>query len=505
VDQGSPEASDAGAGTADRPFLTIGRAAALAAAGERILVRAGIYREEVRPASGGAGPQEMVTYEAEPGHKVVIRGSCVLPSAWEPSSKQASPSHLRVWSLRLPEPYFSDYNPFGRLNLDTSGPDNWQSINPVPRSAADTRRRGLLFQDGVRMKQVSSHKELLRESSGYWVEKDGWTIHLRTLDGVDPNDVTIEATNRKQAFAPLEPGVSYLRLKGFVIEHIGNGFSYPVEAAVSPMGGHHWIIEDNLIRQVNSDAISIGSHLWFWGGDRDSRAGHDCVVRGNTMADCGVSGIKGLTPANAVISGNVFDHVGWQGVELGYDNGALKLLVCSNVLVRGNLIRRMVAAPGIWLDWDDDNCRVTENTVLDSHCPGGAVFLEASDKANWVDHNVIWNIDGNGVYLQDADGVTIFDNLIGCCTDAAVHGRVATKRKLNGRRVTCRRNRVYSNVFVENHAMVFFTDADNSSDHNIVLNSANASALRDAQRTHGRDLSSLQLQTPGLSPRPNGS
>ena len=470
VDQGSPAASDSGDGSAASPFLTIGRAARLAKAGERVLVRAGIYREEVHPQTGGDGPEAMVTYEAEPGHRVVIRGSCILPSRWKRASHPAASGRDGTWMIRLPESDFGEHNPFQLLNLDTSGPDNWQSVNSTPRSTADTRRRGLLFQDGARLEQRSSHEELLGQDSGYWVDDDGWTVHLRTLDGADPNQVTIEATTRKQAFAPEQP-VSYLRLTGFVFDQVGNGFSYPVEAAVSPMGGHHWLIEDNLISQVNSDGINIGSHQWSWGGDLESPAGHHCIVRRNTLADCGVSGIKGLTPAHALISENVFDHVGWQSVELGYDNGGLKLLVCNGVLVRRNLFRHMVAAPGIWLDWDDDNCRVTENTLLDSHCPGGAVFMEATEKENWVDHNVIWNIEGNGVYLQDADAVTIFDNLIGRCTDAAVHGRVCTDRQLHGRPVTCRHNRVHSNVFVENHATVVFTDPDNISVDNVVLES----------------------------------
>ena len=91
VDQNHPQASDSGEGTEQRPFRTINRAAQVVKAGERVFVKAGIYREEVQPLHGGEGPDKMVTFEAEPGHKVSIRGSCVLPRTWERSTKPTGP------------------------------------------------------------------------------------------------------------------------------------------------------------------------------------------------------------------------------------------------------------------------------------------------------------------------------------------------------------------------------------------------------------------------------
>ena len=45
VDQQHPNASDTNDGTAQQPFRTISRAAEVVEAGERVLVKAGIYRE----------------------------------------------------------------------------------------------------------------------------------------------------------------------------------------------------------------------------------------------------------------------------------------------------------------------------------------------------------------------------------------------------------------------------------------------------------------------------
>ena len=81
VDQNHPQASDAGEGTAQYPFRTISHAAQVVQTGERVFVKAGIYREEVQPLRGGNGPEKMITFEAEPGHTVIINQ--VRDNLWE--------------------------------------------------------------------------------------------------------------------------------------------------------------------------------------------------------------------------------------------------------------------------------------------------------------------------------------------------------------------------------------------------------------------------------------
>jgi hypothetical protein len=252
-------------------------------------------------------------------------------------------------------------------------------------------------------------------------------------------------------------------------------FSYPVLAAVTPMGGHHWVIEDNIVRHVSSDGIGVGGHIWEWGGHPGPRAsapGRHCIVRRNVVSDCGVTGMKGISVTGCVIEDNVFEDIGWQAVPLGYDNGGMKLLVCTDTLVRHNLIRNALDAPGVWLDWDNINCRVTENALLGNRYAGGAIFIEASEQPNWIDHNVIWDTVGNGIYVQDADGVVIFDNIVGRSTAVGIDGRVCTDRELNGRQVTCRKNVVRANLLVDNAVPISFSDPDNLCEGNIVLGGA---------------------------------
>jgi len=69
---GHPGAGDDKDGSAERPFATISRAAELLQPGEKVIVHEGVYRECVRPARGGDGPDRMIAYEAAAGEKIVI-------------------------------------------------------------------------------------------------------------------------------------------------------------------------------------------------------------------------------------------------------------------------------------------------------------------------------------------------------------------------------------------------------------------------------------------------
>ena len=80
-----PAASDDGPGTEERPWATIGRAAAALQPAEKVVVHAGIYRERVSPARGGEGPDRMIAYEAAPGEAVYVRGSRVWQPTFAPS------------------------------------------------------------------------------------------------------------------------------------------------------------------------------------------------------------------------------------------------------------------------------------------------------------------------------------------------------------------------------------------------------------------------------------
>ena len=117
-----PEASDDGPGTEERPFATIGRAAQVLQPGEKAVVHGGVYRECVRPARGGDGPNRMIAYEAASGEDVYVRGSRVWAPKFAPSEGwplRGLAASVTVWMADMPETWFVGYNPFLARNVSS--------------------------------------------------------------------------------------------------------------------------------------------------------------------------------------------------------------------------------------------------------------------------------------------------------------------------------------------------------------------------------------------------
>jgi len=100
--------NDSHAGSLESPYLTIGKAAAVAQAGDTVIVHAGTYREWVKPLRGGRDENSRVTYRAAAGEEVLIKGSQQITS-WVQQGNG-------VWMVELPNRFFGDYNPYA-LNI----------------------------------------------------------------------------------------------------------------------------------------------------------------------------------------------------------------------------------------------------------------------------------------------------------------------------------------------------------------------------------------------------
>src|SRR3954454_8365061 len=96
--------SDIEDGSEASPFLTINRAAAVAQAGDTVVVHAGEYREWVTPRRGGLSDRRRITYEAAAGEQVAIKGSERV-TRWEPVGGT-------VWMAVIPNALFGAFNPF---------------------------------------------------------------------------------------------------------------------------------------------------------------------------------------------------------------------------------------------------------------------------------------------------------------------------------------------------------------------------------------------------------
>ena len=506
VSQNNPQASDENDGTEERPFRTLNHAAQVVKPGERVSIHAGIYRELVRPRFSGEGPDRMIAYEAAPGEQVIVRGSRPITTKWRlaispryetsnpvdgtsEKEKRTFPTSIhskQLWMTTLPDDLFEDgYFPFRTPNTTDEElalmpwAVKWKGRIPY------TLPRGLLFQEGRRMVQLATFEDLVHLPGSYWVSPDGQSVRIHPYGGGDPNGQLFEATVQPHIIQPQTQGLGFIRLSGLILEHCANSFLRSGVGALFAMGGHHWIIEGNTVRHVNSVGIEVGDQAYERKDPRFAERtapdfGHN-IVRRNCVSDCGTAGIRGLTVSHSLVEDNDVADCGWQDAEFHWEVAGIKLLITRGALVRNNHIAHVQGGAGIWLDWDNQNSRVTGNVLHDISGVNGAIYIEASQKVNMVDHNVMWNINSIGVRLCDTDNAVVAHNLFGRVSDELVMCRVGGNRTLGGRKVTSTQNKVFNNLIVDQGKPVRFDDPSNVADYNVYVSTrTDQAAMKDA-------------------------
>jgi alpha-L-arabinofuranosidase len=482
VSENDPRASDENPGTHDRPFRTVNHAAQVVRPTERVWIHAGVYRELVQPRFSGEGSNRMIAYEAAPGEQVIIKGSRVLQTRWERSRDPHGEGLFseQLWMTTLPDALFSaGYFPFRTPNISNEE----FALMPWALSWKDripySLPRGMVFQEGDRMVQLASYEDLVRLPGSYWVAPDGKTLHIHPFGSRDPNGKLFEIAVQSHIFRPQEQGTGFVRVSGLIMEQCANGLARVGVGALNVWGGHHWIIERNTICHVNSVGIEIG-YRTFEDDDKthprreDPPIGHN-IVRCNRVQDCGTAGIRSLTTPYALVEDNEITHCGWQYAEFHWEVAGIKLLINTGSLVRHNHIAHLRGSGGIWLDWDNANSRVTGNMIHDISTAQGAIFVEASQRPNLVDDNVIWNIDGQGVRAADTDELVIAHNLFADVTEDLVFAKVATTRFLDGRKLTSTGNRVVNNIFIDSTKPLAL-DTGNFADYNVYVSTGGNTA-----------------------------
>jgi len=462
VDGSHPEASDEGPGSKAMPFRTISKAAEILQPKERVLVAEGVYREWVRPKRGGTSPDNMISYQEEPGAKVVIKGSRLIKDGWEPLDKVAG-----LWKLFLDTDNFdSNYNPFTIPNITPEQFDDMSWAQPWRGKTPYTLPRGLVFQNGRRRQQVNTLNELKEEAGTYWVDTGGRVLYLHPFEGKSPTDAKIEITTQRCVFAPEEIGLGYIHVKGFTLEHAGNPFPFPQYGALSTTRGHRWIIEGNTIRQVNSVGIDIGSQHWKLPKPEIEPGWH--IVRRNTITDCGVCGIQGLASRNNLIEDNLLLDNAFHQVERYYETAGIKTHHNVNTLIRRNRIFDTQNGCGIWMDFANVNSRCCQNIIIGVKTMFGGIFIEASLEPNMIDHNFIWDTQGAGIYEHDCRGQIICHNFIGRSTEAGLwlRGKI-TERQVHEQPIVSGNHVAINNILFENKELIRTGDKQKELSNNI--------------------------------------
>ena len=501
VNQNHPFASNKSLGTEARPFKTISKAAELAQPGDTVLVHAGVYRERIAPPRGGK-PGLPIIYQAVPGEEVFVRGS----ELWKPDPEPVNGIE-NLYSGVLDPDIFGDYNPF-RIKLERMG---------------GNRTLGQVFVEGKPLNEVDTLEQVFIQPNSWKFDPDENRLYVHFIaEPKPPLSRQIEVSVRQRIFAPHIRGLGYIHVKGFIFEHAANqfpsGFWANAETAqagaVGTRSGHHWVIENNVIRYAKSIGLDCGSESRFdLEGDQPTpeNVGYH-VIKNNIITDNGCCGIAGWKHTGTQIIGNRIERnnrLGWTAPEIG----GIKVHKFVDGVIEGNLVRDNDAF-GIWVDNVYRNSRVSRNVVINNQQAG--IFVEMGAGPILVDNNIVaYTRSGEGIYTHDASGVTIAHNLLYVNTHFGVYMRTVTERKFStetGERetVATSHQRIYNNIFVDNYrgniSLPFPSERnfDNLSDYNLFINGTrwhweglglNAFVLNTSSGSRSKDELAIALKT----------
>ncbi len=370
VDQNSPFASDNNPGTETLPFKTISRAVKRLKPGDKVFIKAGVYREAITIKASGT-PEKPIVISAYPGdeRKVIVKGSEIFQK-WK--QIPGNPVWIAQWKYHLEAHY----------------PENWEDFGDY------AKRCEMVFVNGKPLKQVLA-KGLLRLNTFYVDEKEG-KIYIAVPFGTSLKNVEV-AVRQRGIFVH----GSHLRIKGLTVMYVAN---HHKEAAFD-VTGRDIVIEECKAEWNNLDGFRIQGRKIFM---------KNCIANHNGR--CGIS----ASIHDSIIANCITNENSWRfGPD--WHAGGMKIV---GGIPEGNLIIGHIAknnkGRGIWFDWCKNN-RV-ERCLLCGNLIAGLEF-EASLGKNIAINNVIcnnriwkdalrWEKTGVGILIYETEDVHILNNTI---------------------------------------------------------------------------------------------
>ena len=432
-----------GDGSAEYPFQSIQEAANIAKPGDEVLVYPGVYREHVNPIHPGTEDARITYISVEP-LQAVITGAEEVKN-WKMYAGD-------VWVARIPNGIFGSYNPYTTLVRG-----DWYIASFIAHT-------GEVYLNGKSLYEVTDLNQVLHPV----ISKESWdpdfslytwyteqdqekneTIIYANFHGVDPNKENVEINVRENCFYPMKEGVGYITLSGFNINKAATQWAPPTayqEGMVGPHWSRGWVIEDCDISHSKCSGISLGKYRqpnndnkWLkWKYKDGTQTERDCIcqaqmegwtkenigshiIRRCNIHDCGQTGIVGhLGGVFSIIEDNHIHHINNKQNLAGAEIGGIKMHAAIDVIYRRNHIHHCTR--GLWLDWQAQGTRVTQNLFHDNTLPiaddciardavglGEDIFVEVSHGPTLIDNNFL--LSDRSLKLP-TQGVALVHNLI---------------------------------------------------------------------------------------------
>ncbi len=357
----APDAVAGGDGSQAHPVGTVEEALARVKGTGTIVLRGGVYREEVF-----VGKSKTVVIRAFPGEEVWFDGTDPL-DAWTADGK--------VW--RTPWPH-----EFSSAPSYTGGEDgteeNWNFLDPRYPFAAHPEQ---VWFDSTPLPQVSPDEVV---AGTFAIDPETAEVVL----GDDPDGHEVLTSTRQRAFEVRSPDSV---LQGFGVRR----YAPSVETMGSVvLEGDRARIEDVVIEDSSTSGLFV--------------TGTGSTVQNVTIRRSGLIGATANYADNLVVSrvlleGNNTEHFNQAPVSGGFKVSRSRHLVISGSVVRDN------GGPGIWLDQSVFDTTILSTDVLSN--AGHGVFAEISERVRLID--VV--IAGNrriGLKINDTGDVQVWRSTI---------------------------------------------------------------------------------------------
>jgi len=374
VAQQDPKASDDNPGTEAEPWKTITRCLKELKAGDTVVVKKGIYREElimprkdwdwkgtVRPAfRSGTDYAHMITFLAQPGDEVVIQGSDVV-TGWKPYKDRI---------------YVREDWPVNTQQVFCDGVLLQQIAGTMPKMLMDVwkGRKG----EGLKDMAAGSFFYDLKEKKLYvWLP-----------DGSDPNQHVMEVSVREFLFSL---DADFVRVSGFRMRHAT--ISSTVNWASVGINGANNILENCEITWTDFVGLSVGG-------------------RNNTILACrmnhhGNSGIGSGGSGHRFIRCET-SYCNYRRFDPGWHAGGVKIIPYSTDILMTGHLAAYNEGDGIWFDWGNFN--VTIENCISHHNRGAGIFYEVSERGT-IRNNVCYENESRGVYLSNSSDCQVLHNV----------------------------------------------------------------------------------------------
>ncbi|MBR5375737.1 MAG: right-handed parallel beta-helix repeat-containing protein [Lachnospiraceae bacterium] len=498
-----------GDGSSEKPFKRIQEAADIAEPGDEVIVRPGIYREYVNPKNAGTD-KDRITYRSEKPLKAVITGAEPL-SGWERYEGD-------VWMARVKNSIFGDYNPYTEYVCG-----DWY-FAPTVRHTGSVFLNDLMMYETVTLEeciagepdQSSWQKD---ESVFKWFPKqDGVdTVIYANFKGKDPKSEKVEISVRRNCFMPDKNGVDNITVSGFLITKAATTWAPPAayqDGMIGPHWSRGWIIEDCEISNSRCCGISLGKYLdeennmYFYTKhvksptqmERDAvcrgqyhgwlkeKIGHH-IVRRCHVHHCEQTGIVGRMGAVFSTIEDCHIHHICNSQQLGgAETAGIKLHAAIDVTIRRNHIHNCIM--GVWLDWEAQGARITQNLMHDNMPPEGAlkaegamfscdVFIEVGHGPTLIDNNLLLS---KVSVVMPSEGLACVHNLmcgsfgfINSGVDSIVNGQreprytpyhIRHRTEVAGfMTILHGDDRIYNNIFVQKYPVREFSKTPQEADY----------------------------------------